>query len=93
MSVKFIPFGDRILIEQVKEANKANLILDDEAVKRRPIGVVLKLGDGYAVQSSRLREGNTIVFLELYGEKVKVGEKELLVINLKDVLGRLYDEP
>ena len=84
-----LPVGDRFLVEQEKKEIKAGILLSEDDSIRRPIGVVLEVGNGAAITPSKIVAGDRICFNELAGERLSVDGKEYLLIRLEDVLAKL----
>lgn len=82
--------GNRLLIRQHKEEPKAGIIIDEEAVKKRPIGTILEVSPQLA--TGLYAKGDTVCFNELAGETVAHGGEVFLVIDVKDVLVKLINE-
>lgn len=83
------PIGDRVLIRRKVEESKSGIILEEDGMRKLPVGTVLALGDGNAVQESSLSINDQVHFNAMAGEEVEDGDERLILVKLNDVLGRI----
>lgn len=92
---RFEPLGARVLVQQDQANDRsAGGIIIPEASRPKPLqGVVLAVGPGReldngATKPCELRIGDRILFPAYAGSEVRIGETDLLVIDVAGVLGR-----
>ena len=83
------PIGDRVLIRRKVDESKSGIILEEDSMRKLPVGTVLALGDGKAVQESSLSINDQVHFNAMAGEEVEDGDERLILVKLNDVLGRI----
>ena len=69
------PIGDRVLIRRKVEESKSGIILEEDGMRKLPVGTVLALGDGNAVQESSLSINDQVHFNAMAGEEVEDGDR------------------
>lgn len=96
MLEKFIPCRGRVCVKRLESRNETEggLIIPDTA-KEKPIqGKVISVGeaplDAHGNASPlEIKEGDTIVFNKWAGTEIKLGGEDYLIIELKDVMGKI----
>ncbi len=94
---KLRPLEDRIVVEAVDEMEKhsSGIIIPDTVSKEKPQkGKVLAVGPGRFNEEGKripmdVKTGDVILFTKYGPTEVKVDGKELLILNLSDVLAVL----
>jgi chaperonin GroES len=93
---KFKPLGDRVLVRrsEAEEKTPAGIIIPDTAKEKPMRGTVLAVGPGALDDSGKrlpmdVREGDTVLFGKWSGTELKLGEEELLVMKVTDIMGIL----
>ena len=94
---KIIPTADHVLVEAIKEeiTSASGIIIPDTANKERPQkGVVLAVGpgkmlDGGGLLPMEVTAGDKVLFSKYGPTEVKVDGKELLVLNMSDILAKI----
>ncbi len=85
MSVKFKPLKDRVFVSYTAELEKTagGLYIPDSAKEKPQSGKVEACGD----EVKSLKVGDKILFDRYSGSKVKLNDKEHLIIKEEDILG------
>jgi len=89
MEQKFKPLGDRILVESdpAVETTKSGLIIP-EISKNKPLhGTVIDCGPGSKDSPLTIKKGDRIVYGEHSGTKIKLNDKEYLVMRESEAFG------
>lgn len=94
---KIVPTSDHIIVEALNEetTSAAGIIIPDTASKERPMkGVVVAVGPGKMMESGKMlpmevKKGDKVLFTKYGPTEVKVDGKELLVLNMSDILARI----
>ena len=95
---KLRPMDDRILVEPIEEVTTTTsfgLVLPDTASKEKPQkGHVVAVGPGKLNEDGKripmtVKAGDTVLYTKYGPTEVKVDGKELLILNLSDVLAVL----
>ena len=88
------PLGSRVVIEPLKEEKmtESGIVIPDSAEKRPIKGRVVAVGEGKINDKGErqilsVKEGDTVLFKEYGPEKIKIGERELLIADEEDILG------
>ena len=91
--MKIKPLADKILVERLEAETKTagGIVLPDSAKEKPQRGKVVAVGPGKvmddgSVQKLSLKKGDAVLFTSYAGTEVKIGEKELLIMNESDVL-------
>jgi chaperonin GroES len=96
--MNFRPLGDRVLVERADEitVSKGGILLGVNTEKPSE-GKVLAVGNGKRAENTgelmplELKVGDRIMFGKWSGNEIKIGEKQLLIMNESDVLGVIDD--
>jgi chaperonin GroES len=94
---KIVPTSDHIVVEALNEeiTSASGIIIPDTASKERPMkGKVMAVGPGKMTDEGKVlkmevKVGDTILFTKYGPTEVKVEGKELLVLNMSDVLAKI----
>jgi len=92
MNVK--PLGDRLLVQRVEAEEKTagGIYLPDSAKEKQQHAKVLAVGDGAVNEKTGKRteipvkKGDTVLLSKWGGTEIKLGEDEMLIVNLDDVM-------
>lgn len=93
--VKILPTADNLVVEPIEEeTTSSGIIIPDTASKEKPQkGKVIAVGPGKMESGKRVpmevKAGDTVLFKEWGGSKVKVEGKDLLIFKEEDVLAIL----
>lgn len=92
--MKIKPLGDRVLVEQVEEAEveKGGIIIPDSAKEKPQEGKVISVGTGKLDDSGKLipfnvKKGDIVLMPKYGGTEVKIGGKEYQIVREEDILG------
>ncbi|HWA64254.1 MAG TPA: co-chaperone GroES [Candidatus Paceibacterota bacterium] len=87
------PLSNHVVLEAVKEDKKKSAILLPETVKeeKSEIGTVVAVGPGKIDDNGKrlpieIKKGDTVVFSKFSPHKVKISEKEYLIVRQDDIL-------
>lgn len=93
---KIQPTADHLVVEPVsEEMTVSGIIIPDTAAKEKPQkGKVVAVGPGKMGEDNKripmeVKEGDTVLFKEWGGTKVKLDGKELMIFREEDVLAIL----
>jgi chaperonin GroES len=91
--MKIRPLHDRVLIKRVEEERKtaSGIVLPDSATEKPNRGEVVAAGPGKSNDKGEVRPmgvqvGDTVLFSQYAGAKVKVDDEELLMMGEDDIL-------
>ena len=93
--VKFIPDGDRVLIEAAaaEEKTATGIIIPDTAKEKPQKGTVIAVGLGKFSEMignripMRSKEGDTVLYGKYAGTEITIDGKEYLIMRESDVFG------
>jgi len=87
------PLGNRVLVEPLVEQamTSGGIVLPDTAKKKPLEGKVLAVGEGERLESGEIvpppvKKGNIVIYPEFSGTEIRVGNKDLLVIEVDSLL-------
>ncbi len=89
---KLRPLGDRVVIKPVEQEakTKSGIMLPESAQEKSNQGEVVAVGPGFYQEGKliapEVKVGDTILYSEYAGQKVKVDGKEFQVVRLDDIL-------
>lgn len=88
MSVSLRPFGMWVVLEEIapETVTKGGIALPDTAKRKSVEGRIVALGDEAAVKL-RINPGARVFFVEGIGTKLRIGEKDRLLIQADDLYG------
>jgi chaperonin GroES len=83
--MKLKPLKDRVFISYSEESEKTSggLYVPDSAKEKPQQGKVVAIGS----EVKEIKKGNIVLFDRYSGSKVKVNDKEHLIIKEEDILG------
>jgi len=93
MNVK--PLGDRILVKRVEAETKtaSGIYLPESAQEKPQQAKVIAVGDGKVNENTGKREplpvkkNDTVLLGKWGGTEIKIGDEELIIVNLDDIMG------
>lgn len=92
--MKFRPLRDRVLVEYTVEPEKSSggIFIPDTAKEKPQKGIVVSVGPGKRTADGKLQKmdvkpGDAVLFDKYSGSKIKVDNKDHLIINDDDILG------
>lgn len=90
-NVNFHPNGDRILIETLDQDDKraSGLIIPSESKEKPDKGVVMAVGPGEEGKPVTVSEGDIVLYGKDTGMKVKIENKEFLIMRNIDIYGTI----
>ena len=91
LPMSFQPLGDRVLVEQqaVDSVSQGGIIIPDVGKDIPQQGQVLSVGPGAA---AFLKPGDHIMFGKYAGLTITVNHRDLLVMDLSEVLGKIISD-
>lgn len=95
MTQRFQPLDDRIVIKpsDPEKVRPSGLVLPEQAREKPQQGEVLAVGPGRHEEGILIpvgvEVGDTVIYSKYGSTEIEVDGEELLVISIKDVLGRL----
>jgi len=94
--MKFKPLQDRVLVEYSDEPDKSSggLYIPDTAKEKPQEGKVVAVGPGKVTDEGKLKKvdvkpGDSVLFDKYSGSKIRIDDKEYLIIRDDDILGIL----
>jgi chaperonin GroES len=97
-NMKFRPLKDRLLVEYSDEPDRSSggIYIPDTAKEKPQRGKVVAAGTGRTTDDGKLQkmdvqEGDTILFDKYSGSKIRLDNRECLIIREDDVLGIIDD--
>lgn len=94
--MKFRPLKDRLLVEFSGEPEKSSggIYIPDTAKEKSQRGKVIAAGPGRITDDGKqkkmdVKEGDVVLFDKYSGSKIKIDDKEYLIIREDDVLGKI----
>jgi len=92
--MKFRPLRDRVLVEYTDEPEKSSggIFIPDTAKEKPQKGIVISVGPGKKTDDGKLQKmdvkpGDAVLFDNYSGSKIKMDNKDYLIINDDDILG------
>lgn len=92
---KLRPLGDRVIVQEVKRETKtkSGIMLPESAKEKSNEAKIVAVGPGF-YQDGKLiapdvKVGDTVMYSEYAGQKVKVDGEEFSIIRLDDILAVL----
>lgn len=87
------PLLDRVLLEKVEEekVTKSGIILSDKTVEKPSTAKVVAVGPGKVDDQGKpvvmeVSVGDLVVYKQYSGTNVKDGQKEYVIVEMKDIL-------
>ena len=91
--MKIRPLGDKVIVQRLEaDAITAGGIVLPESAKEKPQrGKIVSVGDGKQLDDGTrakmtIKKGQEVLFTSYAGTEVKVGAKELLIMDESDIL-------
>ena len=91
--MKIRPLGDKVIVQRLEaDAITAGGIVLPESAKEKPQrGKIVSVGDGKQLDDDSrakmsVKKGQEVLFTSYAGTEVKVGAKELLIMDESDIL-------
>ena len=91
--MKIRPLGDKVIVQRLEaDAITAGGIVLPESAKEKPQrGKIVSIGDGKQLDDGTratmsVKKGQEVLFTSYAGTEVKVGDKELLIMDESDIL-------
>ena len=91
--MKIRPLGDKVIVQRLEaDAITAGGIVLPESAKEKPQrGKIVSVGDGKQLDdgsraSMTVKKGQEVLFTSYAGTEVKVGTKELLIMDESDIM-------
>jgi len=86
--MNFKPLGERILVERQEEESKtlSGIIIPDNAKEKPLMGKIVSISKKVADEKC-VKEKDVVIFGKYAGNEIKLGDKEYIVLDIKDVLG------
>lgn len=92
--MKFRPLHDRVVVRRIDEESKTpgGILIPDTAKEKPMQGEVISTGPGARDEKGNrvamsVKSGDRVLFGKWSGTEVKIGGKDLLIINEGDILG------
>ncbi len=93
MAIKLQPLADRVVVKPIEkeEVTKSGIVIPDTVKEKPQEGKIIAVGPGKIVKGENVplsvKVGDKILFSKPYGaSKMKVDNKELLIIKEDDIL-------
>jgi chaperonin GroES len=90
------PLGNRVVVEplEVEERSSGGIVLPDTAKEKPQQGKVLAVGPGTMLENGHrakpdVKKGDTVLFAKYGGTEVKLGGKELKILQEDDILAKV----
>jgi chaperonin GroES len=91
--MKIRPLGDKVIVQRL-EANAVTaggIVLPDSAKEKPQRGTIISIGDGKQLDDGSrapmsVKKGQEVLFTSYAGTEVKVGGKELLIMDESDIM-------
>ncbi|MHC4524304.1 MAG: co-chaperone GroES [Planctomycetota bacterium] len=91
--MKIRPLGDKVIVQRLEaDAVTAGGIVLPESAKEKPQrGKIISVGDGKQLDDGsrakmNVKKGQEVLFTSYAGTEVKVGGKELLIMDESDIM-------
>ena len=88
------PLGDKIVIKVIEDAEQTSggIFIPDSAKEKSQKGKVIAVGEGKLNEKSErepmdVKVGEVVLFAKYAGTDVKVGDENLKIMSVSDVLG------
>lgn len=88
------PLADRIVIEVIEDTEQTSggIFIPDSAKEKSQKGKIVAIGQGKTLDSGErepmdVKVGDVVLYSKYSGTDVKVGNENLKILSIKDVLG------
>ena len=93
--MKFRPLHDRVVVERLEAEEKtaSGIIIPDSAQEKPMQGKIIAAGSGARDETGKVRPldvkaNDVVLFGKWSGTEVKLGGKDLLIMNERAIMGR-----
>ncbi len=91
--MKIRPLGDKVIVERLEAdaVTAGGIVLPDSAKEKPKRGKIVSVGDGQQLDDGSraamtVKKGQEVLFSSYAGTEVKVGGKELIIMDESDIL-------
>ena len=86
--MKLEPLGERVVLKQLaaEEKTKSGIILTSEAQEKPTEAFVIAVGPGTDDVKMEVEEGQTVIYSQYAGSKVKLDGEEYIIVKQSDIL-------
>ncbi|MHC4927679.1 MAG: co-chaperone GroES [Planctomycetota bacterium] len=91
--MKIRPLGDKVIVERLEAdaVTAGGIVLPGSAQEKPKRGTIVSVGDGKQLDDGSrakmtVKKGQEVLFTSYAGTEVKVGGKELLIMDESDIL-------
>ena len=91
--MKIRPLGDKVIVERLEAdaVTAGGIVLPGSAQEKPKRGTIVSVGDGKQLDDGSrgemtVKKGQQVLFTSYAGTEVKVGGKELLIMDESDIL-------
>ena len=91
--MKIRPLGDKVIVQRLEaeSTTAGGIVLPDSAKEKPQRGKIVSVGDGKQLDDGSraamtVKKGQEVLFTSYAGTEVKVGGKELLIMDESDIL-------
>ena len=91
--MKIRPLGDKVIVQRLEAdaITAGGIVLTDSAKEKPKRGKIVSIGDGKQLDDGTratmsVKKGQEVLFTSYAGTEVKVGDKELLIMDESDIL-------
>ena len=91
--MKIRPLGDKVIVERLEAdaVTAGGIVLPGSAQEKPKRGTIVSVGDGKQLDDGTrgemtVKKGQQVLFTSYAGTEVKVGGKELLIMDESDIL-------
>ena len=91
--MKIRPLGDKVIVQRLEAdaITAGGIVLPDSAKEKPKRGKIVSIGDGKQLDDGTratmsVKKGQEVLFTSYAGTEVKVGDKELLIMDESDIL-------
>ena len=91
--MKIRPLGDKVIVQRLEadSVTAGGIVLPDSAKEKPQRGKIVSVGDGKLLDDGSrgemtVKKGQEVLFTSYAGTEVKVGSKELLIMDESDIM-------
>ena len=88
-----VPLYDKIIVERLDAVSvtKGGIVLPDSAKEKPQQGKVMSVGSGRILDNGQkapleLKAGDIVIYAKYGGTEYKLGDKEYMILNERDIL-------